>query len=243
MPSPRFYCDAKLSPGAQLDLPESAAHHAQRVLRLKAGDQVTLFNGDGHDYTCELLRVGKDGVNAKVYEQTPVERESPLHVTLAQCISSGDRMDLTLQKSVELGIARIQPLAAERSVVKLSGERAEKRVQHWQNVVVSACEQSGRSVVPEVFPPLTLTSWLAQAHDFKLKLMLNPFTERRLHDLPPPDGSVCLLIGCEGGFSPDEQTAALHSGFIDVRLGPRILRTETAGLAALAAAQALWGDF
>lgn len=243
MPSPRFFCDAKLGLGAQLDLPESAAHHAQRVLRLKVGDQVTLFNGDGHDYTCELLRVSKDGVSAKVAEQTAVERESPLNVTLAQCISSGDRMDLTLQKSVELGITRIQPLAAERSVVKLSGERAEKRVQHWQNVVVSACEQSGRSVVPEVLPPLPLTAWLAQTHDFELKLMLNPFTERRLQDLPPPNGHACLLIGCEGGFSSSEQTAALHSGFIDVRLGPRILRTETAGLAALAALQALWGDF
>ncbi|OAJ70777.1 16S rRNA (uracil(1498)-N(3))-methyltransferase [Methylobacillus sp. MM3] len=243
MPSPRFFCDAKLGPGAQLDLPESAAHHAQRVLRLKAGDQVTLFNGDGYDYTCELLRVGKDGVSAKVSEQTPVERESPLNVTLAQCISSGDRMDLTLQKSVELGIARIQPLAAERSVVKLSGERAEKRVQHWQNVVISACEQSGRSVVPEVLPPLPLTTWLAQTHDFELKLMLDPFTERRLHELSPPKGSVCLLIGCEGGFSPSEQTAALHAGFMGIRLGQRILRTETAGLAALAALQTLWGDF
>ena len=243
MPSPRFFCDAKLGPGAQLDLPESAAHHAQRVLRLKAGDLVTLFNGDGHDYMCELLRVSKDDVSAKVAEQTTVERESPLNVTLAQCISSGDRMDLTLQKSVELGIARIQPLAAERSVVKLSGERAEKRVQHWQNVVISACEQSGRSVVPEVLPPLPLTAWLAQAHDFELKLILNPFAERRLHDLPPPNGHVCLLIGCEGGFSSSEVTAALHSGFIDICLGPRILRTETAGLTALAALQTLWGDF
>lgn len=243
MPPPRFFCNAKLGPGAQLDLPENAAHHAQRVLRLKAGDQVTLFNGDGHDYRCELLRVSKEGVTARITGQAPVERESPLNVMLAQCISSGDRMDLTLQKSVELGIGTIQPLAAERSVVKLSGERAEKRVQHWQNVVISACEQSGRAVVPEVFPPLPLPTWLAQTHAFELKLMLSPFTERRLHDLPRPSGQVCLLIGCEGGFSPSEQAAALHSGFIDVRLGSRILRTETAGLAALAALQTLWGDF
>jgi 16S rRNA (uracil1498-N3)-methyltransferase len=243
MPSPRFFCDAKLAPGAQLDLPENAARHAQRVLRLKAGDRVTLFNGDGHDYACELLRVAKEGVSAKISEQLPVERESPLYVTLAQCISSGDRMDLTLQKSVELGIAKIQPLAAERSVVKLSGERAEKRVQHWQNVVIAACEQSGRAVVPEVLPPLPLTTWLAKVQAFELKLMLNPFTDRRLHDLAKPSGPICLLIGCEGGFAPSEKTAALHSGFIDVRLGDRILRTETAGLAALAALQTLWGDF
>lgn len=243
MSSPRFFCDAKLGPGAQLDLPDSAAHHAQRVLRLKAGDKVTLFNGDGHDYTCELLRVSKEGVSAKISGQTPIERESPLNVTLAQCISSGDRMDLTLQKSVELGIARIQPLAAERSVVKLSSERAEKRLQHWQNVVISACEQSGRATVPEVLPPMPLLHWLAQQDDYTLKLILNPFTERRLHDLAQPQGPICLLIGCEGGFAPGEVTAALHAGFTDVKLGPRILRTETAGLAALTALQTLWGDF
>ncbi|HSI94826.1 MAG: 16S rRNA (uracil(1498)-N(3))-methyltransferase [Methylophilaceae bacterium] len=243
MSSPRFFCDAKLGPGAQLDLPDSAAHHAQRVLRLKAGDKVTLFNGDGHDYACELLRVSKEGVSAKISGQTLIERESPLNVTLAQCISSGDRMDLTLQKSVELGIARIQPLAAERSVVKLSGERAEKRLQHWQNVVISACEQSGRAFVPKVLPPMPLLHWLAQQDDYTLKLILNPFTERRLHDLAQPQGPICLLIGCEGGFAPGEVTAALHAGFTDVKLGPRILRTETAGLAALTALQTLWGDF
>lgn len=243
MSSPRFFCDAKLGPGAQLDLPDSAAHHAQRVLRLKAGDKVTLFNGDGHDYVCELLRVSKEGVSAKISGQTLIDRESPLNVTLAQCISSGDRMDLTLQKSVELGIARIQPLAAERSVVKLSGERAEKRLQHWQNVVISACEQSGRAFVPRVLPPMPLLHWLAQQDDYTLKLILNPFTERRLHDLAQPRGPICLLIGCEGGFAPGEVTAALHAGFTDVKLGPRIFRTETAGLAALTALQTLWGDF
>jgi 16S rRNA (uracil1498-N3)-methyltransferase len=243
MSAPRFFCDAKLGPGAQLELPDNAAHHAQRVLRLKAGDKVRLFNGDGHDYDGELLRVAKDGVTARITGQQHVDRESPLNVTLAQCISSGDRMDFTLQKSVELGIARIQPLAAERSVVKLSGDRVEKRVHHWQNVVASACEQSGRAFVPEVLPPLPLMHWLGQSHDFALRLMLNPFTDRRLQDLQPPNGPVCLLIGCEGGFAPGETTAALNAGFTDVKLGPRILRTETAGLAALTALQALWGDF
>ena len=242
MAAPRFFCDAPLGPGAQIDLPDNAAHHAQRVLRLKAGDRVVLFNGDGHDYDCELMRIAKDGVAARVMSLTAVERESPLQITLAQCISSGDRMDLTLQKSVELGIARIQPLAAERSVVKLSGERAEKRVQHWQNVVTSACEQSGRAFVPEVLPPIPFMQWLGPQNDFTLKLMLNPFTERRLHDLARPSGPICLLIGCEGGFAPAEVTAALNAGFTDVRLGPRILRTETAGLAALTALQTLWGD-
>jgi 16S rRNA (uracil1498-N3)-methyltransferase len=243
MSAPRFFCDAKLAPGAQLDLPDNAAHHAQRVLRLQAGDKVTLFNGDGHDYACELVRLAKDGVSVRVQGLSLVDRESPLQVTLAQCISSGDRMDFTLQKSVELGIARIQPLAAERSVVKLSGERADKRVQHWQNVVTSACEQSGRAFVPEVLPPLPLAHWLAQYKDAKLKLMLDPYAEQRLHDLPRPSEPICLLIGCEGGFSPGEIAAARQSGFTGVRLGPRVLRTETAGLAALAALQTLWGDF
>ena len=243
MATPRFYCDAVLRPDTELELPDKAAHHAQRVLRLRAGDTVTLFNGDGHDYSGELLLVAKEGVIVRITAQTPVERESPLAVTLAQCISSGDRMDFTLQKAVELGIARIQSLAAERSVVKLSGERAEKRVQHWQNVVVSACEQSGRAHVPQVLPPLPLLHWLGGQHDFALKLMLNPFTAHRLHDLAPPAGPTCLLIGCEGGFAPHETSAALHAGFTDVSLGPRILRTETAGLAALTALQTLWGDF
>lgn len=243
MSAPRFFCDAKLGPGAQIDLPENAAHHAQRVLRLKAGDKVTLFNGDGHNYEAELAHVSKEFVSARIQGQWLVERESPLQVTLVQCISAGDRMDFTLQKAAELGVTRIQPLAAERSVVKLSSDRAEKRVQHWQNVVVSACEQSGRAFVPQVLPPLPLLHWLGEKHDFALKLMLNPLAERRLHDLQKPAASIGLLIGCEGGFAPGEIKAALSTGFTDVRLGPRILRTETAGLAALTALQTLWGDF
>lgn len=243
MPTPRFFCDAKLGPGVQLDLPDNAAHHASRVLRLKAGDQASLFNGDGNEYRVDFLRVTKDGVTAKVIEWTPIERESPLQVTLAQAISSGDRMDFTLQKSVELGVAAIQPLAAERSVVKLSGERAEKRRDHWQNVVVSACEQSGRAVVPQVSAPMPLLHWLGAVPDFKLRIMLSPAAEHTLHDLPRPEGDICLLIGCEGGFSPQETLAATSCGFTPVRLGARVLRTETAAMAALSAMQTLWGDF
>lgn len=243
MSAPRFYCNAKLGPGAQLDLPDNAAHHASRVLRLKAGDEAILFNGDGNDYRVELLRVGKEGVTAKISEWRTVERESPLTVTLAQAISSGDRMDFTLQKAVELGVGAVQPLAAERSVVKLAGERAEKRREHWQNVVISACEQSGRAVVPEVAAPTPLMNWLGEMPDFTLKLMLSPTAEHTLHDLPRPTGDICLLIGCEGGFAPAEVKAAESSGFTPVRLGARVLRTETAALAAISAMQALWGDF
>jgi len=243
MSAPRFYCNAKLGPGVQLELPENAAHHASRVLRLKAGDQAVLFNGDGSDYLVDLLRVGKEGVTAKIREWSIIERESPLQVTLAQAISSGDRMDFTLQKAVELGVGAIQPLAAERSVVKLAGERAEKRREHWQNVVVSACEQSGRAVVPQVGAPTPLVNWLGAMPDFTRKIMLSPTADQTLHDLPKPTGHICLLIGCEGGFAPPEVKAAESVGFTPVRLGPRVLRTESAALAALAAMQTLWGDF
>lgn len=243
MSSPRFFCNATLGPGVQLDLPANAAHHAGRVLRLKAGDDAVLFNGDGQDYRVELLRVSKDGVTAKVVAWEAPERESPLNVTLAQAISSGDRMDLTLQKAVELGVSAIQPLSAERSVVKLSGERAEKRREHWQNVVISACEQCGRAIVPQVSAPMPLPNWLGAMPDFALKLMLSPSAGRTLHDLPEPTGDICLLIGCEGGLAPAEVRAAENSGFTPIRLGARILRTETAPLAALAAIQTLWGDF
>jgi 16S rRNA (uracil1498-N3)-methyltransferase len=243
MSAPRFYCNAKLGPGVQLDLPDNAAHHASRVLRLKTGDEAILFNGDGTDYRVELLRVGKEGVTAKITKWTTVDRESSLQVTLAQAISSGDRMDFTLQKAVELGVCAVQPLAAERSVVKLSGERAEKRRDHWQNVVISACEQSGRAVIPAVAAPTPLMNWLGKMPEFTLKLMLSPTAELTLHDLPKPDGNICLLIGCEGGFAPPEVNAAESAGFIPTRLGARVLRTETAALAALSAMQTLWGDF
>ena len=162
MSTPRFYCDAILGPGVQLDLPENAAHHASRVLRLRAGDEAILFNGDGSDYRVELLRVSKEGVTAKILSWQRIERESPLQVTLAQAISSGDRMDFTLQKAVELGVGAIQPLAAERSVVKLAGERAERRRDHWQNVAISACEQSGRACVPDVTAPMPMLHWLGR---------------------------------------------------------------------------------
>lgn len=243
MSSPRFYCDAKLGPGVQLELPDSAAHHANRVLRLKPGDEAVLFNGDGNDYQVKLLRVAKEGVTAKIVDWTTAARESSLQVTLAQAISSGDRMDFTLQKAVELGVDDIQPLAAERSVVKLSGERAEKRREHWQNVVISACEQSGRARVPQVEAPLPMLNWLGAMPGFALRIMLSPTAALALHDLPKPSGDICLLIGCEGGFAPLEIKAAESVGFTPVRLGARVLRTETAALAALSAMQTLWGDF
>lgn len=243
MSAPRFFCSAPLAPGGIVSLPHNAAHHVAKVLRMKPGDELTLFNGNGSDFAGEILRINKNEVVAKLTRATPSRCESPLSVTLAQAVSSGDRMDFTLQKAVELGVSAIQPLAAERSVVKLNGERAEKRREHWQNIVVSACEQSGRATVPLVAPILALPDWLGRNEAYALKLALAPTAEQRLHDLPPPAGPICLLIGCEGGFSPQEQLAATSCGFVPVRLGARILRTETAAMAALAALQTLWGDF
>jgi len=243
MPAPRFYCPANLAQGAIVNLSDEAAHHASRVLRMKEGDEVLLFNGDGRYYGGEIIRLTKSEVVIKIDSAQLVERESPLNITLVQAISSGDRMDYTLQKAVELGINAIQPISAERSVVKLSGDRADKRREHWQNVVVSACEQCGRAVVPEVAPILSLTDWLGKNQSYDLKLMLAPDAEHTLHTLPKPESSICLLIGCEGGLSPQEQVAATSCGFVSTRLGPRVLRTETAAVAALSAIQTLWGDF
>ncbi len=243
MAAPRLYCPMKLAPGSVLALPAAAAHHAARVLRMQAGDDLILFNGDGQDYLAQIQRIVREEVIAKVRASSTVGRESGLRVTLAQAISAGDRMDFTLQKAVELGVDAIQPLAAERSVVRLSGERIEKRRAHWQYVVISACEQSGRAMVPQVAAPLPLPAWLAAPQDYALKLMLSPAAERTLHDLPVPAGPLALLVGCEGGFAPQETAAAIRAGYLPVRLGARVLRTETAALAALAAMQTLWGDF
>lgn len=242
MSCPRFYLDQPLAPGARFNLPSGPARHAARALRLAADDSIVLFNGTGGEYAAHIERIQKDEVTVRVTGFAALERESRLQVMLAQGISSGERMDYTLQKAVELGVAAIQPIAARRSVVKLAGERADKRLTHWQGVVASACEQCGRNRVPAVAAPLTLTHWLGSRDGGRL-LFLSPLAATRLADLPAPAAMDCLVAGPEGGFEPDE-IAALHAaGATPVRLGPRVLRTETAALAALAAMQTLWGDF
>ena len=172
-----------------------------------------------------------------------MNNESPIRILLAQAISSGDRMDFTLQKAVEMGVTEIQPIASQRSVVKLSSERAEKRREHWQNVVNSACEQSGRAFVPKVAEPLSLSNWLATKPEAQTKITLSPTAEITLKSLPLPAGTICLLVGAEGGLTEDEINLAASQGFTPVKLGKRILRTETAPLAAIATMQTLWGDF
>ncbi|MHB1143344.1 MAG: 16S rRNA (uracil(1498)-N(3))-methyltransferase [Thiobacillus sp.] len=242
MSTPRFYLDQPLAPGARFNLPPGPARHAARALRLGVDDAITLFNGRGGEFSARIERIHKDEVAVSVTRFSNIERESRLRVMLAQGISGGERMDYTLQKAVELGVTAIQPIAAKRSVVKLAGERSDRRVAHWQGVVASACEQCGRNQVPVVAPPLPLAHWLGQQKNGRL-LFLSPLAEARLADLPPPAAQDWLVAGPEGGFEADE-IAALHAaGAIPVRLGPRILRTETAALAALAAMQTLWGDF
>ena len=242
MSTPRFYLDQPLALGARFSLPPGPARHAARALRLAVDDAVTLFNGQGGEFSARIERIQKDEVALSITGFADIERESSLRVMLVQGISSGERMDYTLQKAVELGVAAIQPIAAKRSVVKLAGERADKRVVHWQGVAASACEQCGRNQVPLVATPLPLATWLGRRTYGRL-LFLSPLAEARLADLPAPTAMDCLVAGPEGGFEPDEIAALLAAGAIPVRLGPRVLRTETAALAALAAMQVLWGDY
>jgi len=214
----------------------------QHVLRLAAGDEVTLFDGHGAEYSAAITRAGKNVVMLNVRERRYVNRESPLEVMLAQGLSSGERMDYTVQKAVELGVTSIQPLLTSRSVVRLTGERAEKRVAHWRAVAVAACEQCGRNFIPEIKALQTIAQWLGMPGSVP-RLLLSPRAEMRLRDLPRPAKTVTLLAGPEGGLSPEEESAAKIAGFVAIQLGPRVLRTETAAVAALAAMQTLWGDF
>lgn len=245
MPTPRFYSTEKLSPGSLVKLSPNAAIHASRALRMQVGDLAILFNGDGNDYMSTLTFMSKNEVSVKVNSALANTCESPLDITLIQAISSGDRMDFTIQKAVELGVTAIQPISSQRSVVKLSGERADKRREHWQNVVISACEQSGRSIVPQVAAATSLPAWLGQPENqaASLRIILSPNAEQSLHGLKKPSGNIQLLIGAEGGLTEDEIELATTHQFIPIRLGNRILRTETAALTAISALQTCWGDF
>lgn len=242
MNQPRFYCREALSPGAHIDLPEPVARHAVRVLRLQPGAAIVLFDGRGGEYEARIERIEKDRVVAALGAWRDVERESGLAVTLIQAVQAGEKMDYTVQKAVELGVSHIVPVDSRRSVTRLTGERAARRVAHWQGVAAAACEQCGRNQVPQLAPLERLENWLARPANGMLRLILAPDAEQALVDLPPVS-NVQMLIGAEGGLDPQEIVAAQQVGFRAVRMGPRILRTETAGLAALAAMQALWGDF
>ncbi len=237
----RFHFPDRLPAGGEVALPDALAHHALRVLRLRDGEAVVLFDGSGGEVEARLAVRGK-AVFAQLGEARAVERESPLRIVLVQALASGDKMDWVVQKAVELGAHAVQPVQAERSVLRLAGERADKRVAHWQQVAVAACEQCGRNRVPEIRPLQALASWLG-AHRDALNYVLAPGGAAGFADEPEPKDVVHLLVGPEGGWSEVEIAAFDAAGCRRVRLGPRVLRTETAGLAAVAALQARWGDF
>ncbi|WP_373387050.1 16S rRNA (uracil(1498)-N(3))-methyltransferase [Pseudomonas alcaligenes] len=235
----RFFIDAPLSLG-QHELPEAQAHYIGRVLRHAAGDAVQLFDGSGQEYRGELIEVGKKAVRVELREQLDGLAESPLRIHLGQGLSRGERMDWAIQKATELGVGEITPIVSERCEVRLKDERADKRLAHWRQVAISACEQCGRSVLPLIHPPLTLAEW--QTHvQAELKLVLHPVAAPLESHARPQ--SLAFLIGPEGGLSEAEVEQARAAGFHAARLGPRVLRTETAPVVALAVAQQLWGDF
>lgn len=241
---PRIHVPATLAPGAVLALPPAAAHHLVHVLRAAVGDEVVVFR-DGVEFAAAVTRIDKHAVTVKLVSGKAIDRETPLPCVLAQAISSGERMDLTLQKAVELGVSSVQPLYSERSVVRLDAERAGKRIAHWQQVLIAACEQCGRNIIPGLAAPVPVFNWLGAlpaAGAGELRVLLSPHATTRLADLPRPR-RVILLAGPEGGFTAVEADLAQQHGFVALRLGPRVLRTETAALAALAAMQTLWGDF
>jgi 16S rRNA (uracil1498-N3)-methyltransferase len=239
---PRLYCPDHLQPGTEAVLPETAHRHVIQVLRLRAGDRVIVFNGDGNDCPGVLTRADKRSTRVQIESCHAVDNESGLHIHLVQGISRRERMDLTIRKGVELGVSCITPLVTERSVVNLAGERLQRRQQHWLSIVTSACEQCGRSRLPVMNAPATLANWLTQADD-GARLILAPAQTTRIRQLPVPTTQrVTLMVGPEGGFTLDEYALAEAAGYTGINLGPRILRTETAAIASIAMLQAQWGD-
>ncbi|NIR32185.1 MAG: 16S rRNA (uracil(1498)-N(3))-methyltransferase [Gammaproteobacteria bacterium] len=239
----RIYVDQPLASGTLLSLPREAAHYVTRVLRLAPGAPLVLFNGDGCEFDARVETISGARVTVRTREGCALARESPLVTRLGLGVSrGGKRMDFALQKAVELGVSSVTPLCTEHGVVRLDEGRAERRATHWRGVVADACEQCGRNRLPALEPLAPLSQWVLGHPDVELKLLFAPQGHETLAEQAPPRGSVVLLVGPEGGLSPGETEAARRAGFRPVALGPRILRTETAAVAALTAIQLLWGD-
>ncbi|HEX4647400.1 MAG TPA: 16S rRNA (uracil(1498)-N(3))-methyltransferase [Steroidobacteraceae bacterium] len=249
----RVYLDAPLSAGARVTLAGSAARHVTRVLRLRPGQALVLFNGGGGEYAATIEAVQGEKVVVAVGDARAIERESPLSLTLAQGVSRGERMDLVVQKATELGASRIVPVLTERSVVRLSAPEGRRKVEHWRAIVIAACEQSGRNRLPRLAPPLALADFLRSPESARyaagdvgaggtIRLLLSPAAAPRLDEVPGRGDALTVLIGPEGGLSEAEEQAALDAGFTAVHLGPRVLRTETAAIAALTLLQRRFGD-
>jgi 16S rRNA (uracil1498-N3)-methyltransferase len=241
----RLFVDAPLQPGLDLALPQVAAQHALRVLRLRDGDQVILFNGDGRQFRARLSAANPRAANVHVEAAESPVRESPLRVTLVQALARGEKMDWIVQKATELGVARILPVTSQRSAVKLDGKRGAARLDHWRAIAIAACEQCGRNRLPEILVPATLETCLSAQplSNTESRWALHPGGATRVRDLAPATTDVTLAVGPEGGFGDDDMAALRQAGYRELTLGPRILRTETAGVAALAALQAVHGDF
>lgn len=237
----RAYLDIPLHVGNEIALSKEATRHLVQVLRLQVGAPLVLFNGDGYDYTAQLMSATKSSSTALISDAHRNTCESPLRIQLTQAISRGDRMELTLQKSVELGVAEVTPVFSQRSTVKLSGERLKKKEQHWRGIITSACEQSGRAVLPPLHPAQSLRDHLNRDTGQHTKLLLSPTAEQHFYDLTI-DQHCEILIGPEGGLDGSEIEMAEAVGYQPVRLGPRILRTETAALTAISILQARFGD-
>jgi 16S rRNA (uracil1498-N3)-methyltransferase len=241
----RFYHSEKLELKHVVELIVQTHIHATKVLRLKVGDQFALFNGDGYDYVAKVIELSKHKTSVEIIDRYEVNHESPLKITLAQGLAAGDKMDWIIQKAVELGIQSIQPLLTERSIIKLDRERADKKLEHWRTVAISACEQTGRSIIPDILSPIHLVQWLSNQNQTanSLKLILTPAKAQNINHLEKPSSPVVFMVGPEGGFSEKEMNLALSSSFVPVNFGKRVLRTETASVVALSIMQNLWGDF
>ena len=238
--APRFYIDAPLRAESVCTLSEDAAHHAIHVLRLRAGEEITVFNGRGGEFAARIMSIQRLKIAVDLLHHREIERESPLRVTLVQGVSAGDKMDSTLRKAVELGVAEVQPVLAARSVARPKGERAEGRRAHWQKVIIAACEQCGRNRIPEVHALIALSNY--RPSGTAMRILLSPLAQQPLSELCLQGSDFVVAAGPEAGFTSEEEAALVSSGFVPALLGPRVLRTETAAVAALAALSALRGD-
>ena len=244
MSAPRFYCSPPLTFGDTLELSPEAAHHASRVLRLRVNDPVQVFDGEGNAIDSIISEISGKRVMLGKLEPCPAEPKPKLHIVLVHSMCSSEKMDWVVQKATELGAAEIQPVQTQRSVARLSSERAEKRTEHWRSVTIAACEQSGRNTLPQVHIPHEFSAWLSEIRgNTGAKFILHPEGSTTLQQHSRPQGKVTILIGPEGGFSADEVLRAHQAGFVPIILGSLVLRTETAALAGITALQTLWGDF